>query len=102
MPVVGKFKSKNSHYSASLQDYPSKLKHKACLQPCVQPRFEGQEPCTNSLATRNSDLGPRTGVTVDVSLSGLDFVEGGGAAGQRGLRLGEPVYLMGWQRQPDL
>ena len=28
------------------------------------------------------DRGPRTGVTVGVSLSGLDFVEKGGAAGR--------------------
>ena len=43
------------------------------------------------------DRGPRTGVTGAVSLSGLDFIEGGGAAGRRGLRLRGPVYLIGWR-----
>jgi hypothetical protein len=38
-------------------------------------------------------------VTVAVSLSALDFVEGGGAAGRRGLRLKGPVYLIGWRRR---
>ena len=40
--------------------------------------------------------GPRTGVTVAVSKSDLEFVEGGEAAGRRGLRLGSAVYLIGW------
>ena len=35
-------------------------------------------------------LGPRTGVTVVVSLSDFDLVKGGGAAGRRGLRLRGP------------
>jgi len=42
-------------------------------------------------------LGPRTGVTGAVSPSDLEFVEGGGAAGRRGLRLGSAVYLIGWR-----
>ena len=43
-----------------------------------------------------------TGVTGDVSESDLDLIRGGGAAGQRGLRLGSGVLLdwlaeaMGW------
>ena len=44
------------------------------------------------------DRGPRTGVTGAVSLSDLEFIEGGGAAGRRGLRLGSAVYLIGWRR----
>ena len=48
---------------------PSKLKHKACLQPCLQPR--------------TVDRGPRTGVTGALSLSDLDFIEGGGAKDSR-------------------
>ena len=35
-------------------------------------------------------------VTVDVSESDLDLIRGGGAAGRRSLRLGGPVYLIGW------
>jgi len=35
-------------------------------------------------------------VTEASFLSALDFVEGGGAAGRRSLRLGGPVYLIGW------
>jgi len=35
---------------------------------------------------------------VDVSESDSDLIRGGGAAGQRGLRLGEPIYLIGWRR----
>ena len=54
-------------------------------------RIKSQEPCTNSLATRNSDLGPRTRVTVDVSLSALDFIEG------VGLRMAGP-FLLAWPR----
>ena len=32
-----------------------------------------------------------------VSQSDLDLIRGGGAAGQRGLRLGSGVYLIGWR-----
>ena len=32
-----------------------------------------------------------------VSELALGLIIGGGAAGQRGLRLGAPVYLVGWQ-----
>ena len=43
------------------------------------------------------DRGPRTGVTGAVSLSDLDFIEGGGAKDSRALRLGSAVYLIGWR-----
>ena len=35
-------------------------------------------------------------VTEAVFLSGLDFIEGGGAKDSRALRLGSTVYLIGW------
>jgi hypothetical protein len=35
-------------------------------------------------------------VTGAVSQSDLDLIEGGGAAGRGGLRLGSTVYLIGW------
>jgi hypothetical protein len=38
-------------------------------------------------------------VTEASFLPALDFVEGGGAAGRRGLRLKGPVYLIGWRRR---
>ena len=38
-------------------------------------------------------------VTDCVSLSGLDFIERGEAAGRRDLRLRGPVYLIGWRRR---
>ena len=40
MLELGKFKSKNSGIFKSLQDYPSKLKRKACLQRCLKQRCE--------------------------------------------------------------
>ena len=68
------------------------------------PRIKSQEPCTNSLATRNSDLGPRTsdqGYCGRFSVS-FGLYWRGGAAGRRGLRLGPAVYLSGWRREWDI
>ena len=46
-----------------------------------EPRFEFHEPTLSNIATGTSALGPRPGVTEDVSESDLDFIEGGGGAG---------------------
>jgi hypothetical protein len=43
-------------------------------------------------------FGPSVQGSEDVSLSGLDLIEGAGATGRRGLRLGALVYLIGWWR----
>ena len=53
-----------------------------------------------SLQHSACDLRPRgldIGVTGAVSLSDLDFIEGGGAKDSRALRLGSAVYLIGWR-----
>jgi hypothetical protein len=72
MPVLGKFKSKNSRYSASLQDYLSKLKHKTYLQPCLNP---GPRPKGRS--TPPPDLAPGLLLLLRNQLCFLD--EGAGA-----------------------
>ena len=43
-----------------------------------EPSFEIQEPTLSNIATGTSALGPRPGVTVDVSGSDLDLIRGGG------------------------
>ena len=55
--VSGKFSLKTPG-SASLQDYPSKLKHKACLQPCLQEQVRvssaevtGAVSCSNLVSS---------------------------------------------------
>jgi hypothetical protein len=60
MPVVGKVKSKNCRYPASLYDYPSKLKHKACLQPRTADHGPGLlEPFPNQIWTLLKGVGPQ-------------------------------------------
>ena len=62
------------------------------------PRSKRRHPSIKVLGPRSLERETLTGVTEDVSPSDLDLIRGGGAAGQRGLRLRGPVYLIGWRR----
>ena len=63
------------------------------------PRSNRRHPNIKVLGPRGLERETLTGVTGAVSLSALDLIEGGGAAGCRGLRLRGPVYLIGWRRE---
>jgi hypothetical protein len=76
MPYLGKFKSNNSRYSAILSDYLRLSKHKACLQPCLQPRAEVRGPSAEGYYGRCSfsfDLGYR--VKLDKKIMQTHFSE---------------------------
>ena len=60
------------------------------------PRSKRRHPSIKVLGPRSLGRETLTGVTVDVSESGLDLIRGGGAAGRRGLRLrGSLLRLVG-------
>ena len=67
--------------------------------PATLPEPKFRVSRANALQHSDWNLRPRIlepGVTEGVSESDLDLIRGGGAAGRRGLRLREPVYLIGW------
>ena len=78
-----------SIYNNSLADHHLWSTIKTLPATLPEPRFAVRGP-------RSLGRETLTGVTVDVSESGLDLIIGGGAAGRRGLRLrGSLLRLVG-------
>ena len=93
-----------SIYNNSLADHHLWSTIKTLPATLPEPKFAVRGPRSKRRHPSIKVPGPRslgretlTGVTVDVSESGLDLIIGGGAAGRRGLRLRGPVYLIGWR-----
>jgi hypothetical protein len=88
-----------SSYNNSLADRHIWSTIKTSPATLPEPRSEARGPRSAFHGPPPSSHGPRTGVNGAVYLSDLDLIEGGGAAGRRGLRLGSTVYLIGWRRR---